>query len=418
MTRHDDIERILEHWLTDGPTRMPDRFLDDALDRIDRGPRRRRSRVGMRVLAGDPRRLVAAAAVILLVAGAGALAITRMPGVGVAPSLPPSAQVGDASVALQGSWSSVGVRQPPVGCCPFRYDIVIGPATLKIPDFKADVLSSLSIVGRDRLEIHMLTTSVWECRVGDVGTYTFSLSSDGRTLTLAPVRDDCAARSAILAGQWTRTDVGDLEPGRHLSALFRPFGGAATGQLSYTVPTGWSEVNECDACLVLEPKDGAQDWHIDVYSNVVPRSYSVGDSCADAAAGIGPTPAAIAVWLSTLQGLIVTAPTPVAIGGLDGVFVDVSVEPGYVNRCSYSQSGGLSPGATDGPRIYNSPAGTFASPDESQALGLIGDDWARYFILDRGDGRVLVIAIVATTSTSATTDAEAMPIIQSFEFTR
>ena len=41
MTRDHDIERVLDQWFTEGPTQMPDRFLDGTLDRIDRAPQRR-----------------------------------------------------------------------------------------------------------------------------------------------------------------------------------------------------------------------------------------------------------------------------------------------------------------------------------------------------------------------------------------
>ena len=40
MTRDHDIERVLDRWLTEGPT-WPASFLDDTLDRIDRAPQRR-----------------------------------------------------------------------------------------------------------------------------------------------------------------------------------------------------------------------------------------------------------------------------------------------------------------------------------------------------------------------------------------
>ena len=38
MTRDQDIELALDQWFTEGPTQMPNRFLVDTLDRIDRLP--------------------------------------------------------------------------------------------------------------------------------------------------------------------------------------------------------------------------------------------------------------------------------------------------------------------------------------------------------------------------------------------
>ena len=63
-------------------------------------------------------------------------------------------------------------------------------------------------------------------------------------LTLTPVSDACAARATILAGDWFRTDIGPLAPGRHDATLFKPFGGGTSGRFSFTVPPGWAVVGE------------------------------------------------------------------------------------------------------------------------------------------------------------------------------
>ena len=36
MTHERDIERLLDHWLSDGPTQSPDRVMDVVADRIER----------------------------------------------------------------------------------------------------------------------------------------------------------------------------------------------------------------------------------------------------------------------------------------------------------------------------------------------------------------------------------------------
>jgi hypothetical protein len=41
MTRDQDIERVLERWLSDGPAHMPDHVFSTVVDRIDRTPQRR-----------------------------------------------------------------------------------------------------------------------------------------------------------------------------------------------------------------------------------------------------------------------------------------------------------------------------------------------------------------------------------------
>ena len=40
MTQQRDIERLLDHWFSDGPTEAPDRVIDVVADRIERQPQR------------------------------------------------------------------------------------------------------------------------------------------------------------------------------------------------------------------------------------------------------------------------------------------------------------------------------------------------------------------------------------------
>jgi hypothetical protein len=86
--------------------------------------------------------------------------------------------------------------------------------------------------------------------------------------------------------------------------------------------------------------------------------------------------------------------------------VDLSVVPGWTPTCA--------------PRgIYTFSFWGSDSGGWSDRLALNGSAMARYVLLDRGDGSALVIAVEAPDK--ATWDAfiaEAMPIVQSFEFTR
>lgn len=110
-------------------------------------------------------------------------------------------------------------------------------------------------------------------------------------------------------------------------------------------------------------------------------------------------------------------PTSVSIGGMDGAILDVAMRPGWINTCSNSGA----PEGTVGV-VYDTPGWTFAGPDDNAGqypnpmLGLIGDERARYVLLDRGSDRSLVIAVKATDATCEATMAATMPIIESFEF--
>jgi hypothetical protein len=68
MTPDQDIERVVSRWLTEGPTQMPSRFLQDTLDRIDRAPQPRLARLRTRLPAMFPAfRLAATVAIALMV---------------------------------------------------------------------------------------------------------------------------------------------------------------------------------------------------------------------------------------------------------------------------------------------------------------------------------------------------------------
>ena len=48
MTRHRDIEPVLEAWFVDGPSEMPDRLFQAVFDQVERVPQRRLARLHLR----------------------------------------------------------------------------------------------------------------------------------------------------------------------------------------------------------------------------------------------------------------------------------------------------------------------------------------------------------------------------------
>lgn len=96
--------------------------------------------------------------------------------------------------------------------------------------------------------------------------------------------------------------------------------------------------------------------------------------------GVGRSVQDLVAWLEAAEGLAVTDPTPVTVGGLDGMVLDLQLDPGWSRPCFWS---GRLPAV---PLIFR---GT--------AVG--GYNWAilpdmsmRWYILDSTDG-VLVIDI-------------------------
>jgi sugar lactone lactonase YvrE len=79
MTNERDIERLLGHWLGDGPTQAPDRVLDIVADRIERQAQRPAWRLDWRHLNMNAYAKVAiAAATVLLIAVIGSAVLPRL----------------------------------------------------------------------------------------------------------------------------------------------------------------------------------------------------------------------------------------------------------------------------------------------------------------------------------------------------
>ena len=116
MNDHTDIGRVLERWLDDGPTRMPDRVATVVADRIDRQPQRRPWRLPWRHSAMNP--TFKTGAVVVAVLAIAILGWSLLPGgstsTGGAPAPPsPSASQtpsGTPSVAPSAShpWAASG----------------------------------------------------------------------------------------------------------------------------------------------------------------------------------------------------------------------------------------------------------------------------------------------------------------------
>ena len=72
MTQHSDIERLLDHWFSDGPDQAPDRVIDIVTDRIERQSQRPAWRLQWRPIPMNAyAKLAVAAAAVLIVAVVG-----------------------------------------------------------------------------------------------------------------------------------------------------------------------------------------------------------------------------------------------------------------------------------------------------------------------------------------------------------
>ncbi len=285
-----------------------------------------------------------------------------------------------------------------------------------------DVLASRgSAVGDDRLSLTS-TEGGAGCEEGDVGTYDWSLSAGGGTLTIAAVEDACGSRLASLPGTWARSAcenenpdagcLGELEAGTHLSTYFAPFLPAdgdweyERGAMSYTVPPGWTNSADWPIEYVVQPP-AVNDFAGIFMANEIAIA-SQGDACPEEPDPlIGRSVAEMISWLTTAEGVVASDPVAVSIGGLEGAMVDLALDPAWTETCPFS-------GGTPARPLFVSPA-----PDAGIHWVIAQDAHMRIYLLDRGDGTALIIDVEAQDEDSyAALLDEATEIVESIEFTR
>jgi hypothetical protein len=127
--------------------------------------------------------------------------------------------------------------------------------------------------------------------------------------------------------------LGPIAAGTYTTVLFQP-------ALTYTVRSGWANLEDTPGNFLLLPPGfdlpgvnaGTSDF-IGVYTQVALDR----DDCTEGPApGIGFTPAAIGAALTKRAGLVTTEPEPVSIGGLDGVVLDIQLDPKWTKGCFYA----------------------------------------------------------------------------------
>lgn len=141
MTDGRAIERVLDAWLVDGPTEVPDRVLDAALDEIERTDQRRRFGGALRgwTMTETFKTLVAAAAVLAFVIGGSlAVRIVSPPSEGAAgASAPPGATAPAAATQAPGLGIAMEER---FTSALFGYSVEY-PSSWRVRDPLADIVT-------------------------------------------------------------------------------------------------------------------------------------------------------------------------------------------------------------------------------------------------------------------------------------
>ena len=399
MNRPADTEQSLKAFFAAGPTQMPDRVFDAVFDQVERTPQRRLARLHLRFTdMSTTARLLAAGAAAVLVIGVGFAALGRVTG-----SRPRDPSVTVTERLRRGRRGPGPGRAPPSvprrGCAraPTRPSPRIGRSSRSRPRTSSSTAGSSDLPHRRyrRGSSGLISTSdLGGCTVGDEGRYAWTLSPGGNRLTVVLQQDGCAARAAVVAGDWLRSDcpdtanvcLGPLEAGSYSSMYIDPFipWDAAWrprfGAIRYTVPDGWANMSDFRSQYVIGPRPPNGDAGIYIWSEI--QIVSASDPCSEVAdPDIGRSAQAMTDWLAHAAGVTASDPVAVTIGGLSGWRLDVSMDPTWTTTCPYSGGEPTRPLFTD------------PDPAPGLAWNLGPETRMRLFVLDLGDGRSLVVDI-------------------------
>ena len=175
MTHERDIERLLDYWLSDGPTQSPDRVMDVVADRIERQPQRPAWRLDWRHTTMTPTLKFGAAIAAVIVIGIVGFGLFRgggdsavgAPGAGssasptIAPSAPPPTSTLTPTPAAPSSSAAV---------------LVDGACDLMTADEAREALHISALVSAGSLGVDSPTTPSRYCGFESEGKTVFDLA--------------------------------------------------------------------------------------------------------------------------------------------------------------------------------------------------------------------------------------------------
>jgi hypothetical protein len=124
--------------------------------------------------------------------------------------------------------------------------------------------------------------------------------------------------------------------------------------------------------------------------------------------GIGRTATEIANALATREGLDVTGPNPVEVGGLTGQVLELSVAEGWDNACDWQE---------DKTTPIVPTLGAFDEKNNWLFSGVVGDERYRMHVLDRPDGGNVIVNVWSSNDeTWAANEADLTSIVSGIKF--
>jgi len=125
--------------------------------------------------------------------------------------------------------------------------------------------------------------------------------------------------------------LGALAAGQHTSTRFQP-------QLTYTVPAGWSNLEDHKGNYVLAPPGvtlAGLNAETGDYVGVAANADLADDCDFNAPPGVASTPSAFTAWLRGHPGMSTSHAHPILVGGLRGEVLDVRIAQGWTRTCPF-----------------------------------------------------------------------------------
>ncbi|HET6745407.1 MAG TPA: hypothetical protein VFH90_06090 [Candidatus Limnocylindria bacterium] len=422
MSADRDTARIVRSWLREDGHEDADRVLDLVLDQLDTTPQRRATwwPVWRPLTLNTSIRYGIAAVAVAVAALLGFTYINNQIGNEPTPTPSPSElSVLPLPAGLQHPFLGPPRPIPGISSEPAAAILQFDGSTFTFNTGASDVLdSTATITSSGQLK---LTTGAngSTCEVGDEGLYDYSFSNGDTRLTITGT-DDCAAREAAMVGTWQTSNcrnpdnfcLGDLQAGTYSSQYFepRPLGAwePRFGALTYTVPDGWAassdypegyELITQEAYAVLDLEADGCGACPDGISVLAAPQAAAADCLEEGAAGVGTSAAELADWVEGNPNFVVERRPSVTIDGSSGIVLRVEMAEGATGLCG--EAGEAGP-----PIFYN-----------GWHMAVPPGDRQDYMLVDLAGGDTILI-IIDTTDPAALDAivAQAVPIIESFEF--
>jgi hypothetical protein len=164
---------------------------------------------------------------------------------------------------------------------------------------------------------------------------------------------------------------GPLEPGEYRWTFSDP-------TIDFTIPSsGWTwsysggfKIVAAEAVEGLDIADGIYFLHDPTIAT---------RDCEDSSGpGVGRSVKDLVAWLETAPGLVVSNPTPVTVGGFEGMQLDIQIDPAWKQPCFFSE------GLPAVPLIFS------GAEVGGYQWTILPEQSLRWFILDSEDGVIIV----------------------------